>query len=134
MVSKAFQLQDVVCLFIFSTCTKEIHEIHVLKGNLSQDLVTKRNPPNCVWPHSQLYHCSLDVTKEEAEDEIHEKPMHFSYPGGSFSPALPFLPRALLIYTSCFTKAPCWSGLVQHTKVTFPSPSPLLQSPHLRLA
>lgn len=62
----------------------------VLKGNLSQDLVTKRNSPNCVWPHSQLYHCSLDVTKEEAEDEIHEKPMHFSYPGGSFSPALPF--------------------------------------------
>lgn len=62
----------------------------LLKGNLSQDLVTKRNSPSCVWPHSQLYHCSLDVTKEEAEDEIHEKSMHFSYPGGSFSPALPF--------------------------------------------
>lgn len=62
----------------------------VLEGNLSQDLVTKRNSPDCVWPHSQLCHCSLDVTKEEAEDEVHKKPMHFSYPGASSLPAQPF--------------------------------------------
>lgn len=62
----------------------------VLEGNLSQDLVTKRNSPDCVWPRSQLCHCSLDVTKEEAEDEVHKKPMHFSYPGASSLPAQPF--------------------------------------------
>lgn len=62
----------------------------VLEGNISQDLVTKRNSLNCVWPHPQLCHCSLDGTREEAEDEIHEKPMHFSYPEATSLPAQPF--------------------------------------------
>lgn len=112
-----------ICLFSQLAQRKSIK--FCIGRKFSQDLAMKRNSPDCVWPHSQLCHCSLDVTKEEAEDEVHKQPLHFSILRPVLCQPSPAIDertaRAALIYTSCFAKAQHWVGIAaaQSSQVLF---------------